>query len=141
VTGTLQEAAWIAYRESARTGIAKFGLAWIIARKQVIDALRHDGEDVSHWGERLYVNVDPYDKADAETILFDVVTELQANDLLIADYGHLHNAPRTKDQAQLMRVANFITTNGIQIDPTPRSRRCEVAYTNKSDTISFAQRS
>lgn len=46
VTGELKEAAWIAYRESAKTSIAKIGLAWIIARKQVIDALRSQGEDV-----------------------------------------------------------------------------------------------
>jgi hypothetical protein len=101
VAGALKEAAWIAYRESAKTSIAKIGLLWIIARKQVIDALRHNGEDVSHWGERLYVNVDSYAKANAQSILFDVVSELQANDLLIQDFGHLYNQPRTKDQAQL----------------------------------------
>jgi hypothetical protein len=116
VTGTVKEAAWIAYRESAKTSIAKIGLTWLIARKQVIDALRHDGEDVSHWGERLYVNVDSYDKANAESILFDVVTELQGNELLIADFGHLYNQPRTKDQAQLKRISNFVTTNGIRIE-------------------------
>jgi len=37
VEGRVKEAAWIAYRESAKTSIAKMGLAWIIARKQVID--------------------------------------------------------------------------------------------------------
>ena len=30
-------------RESAKTSIAKLGLVWIIARKQVIDALRAQG--------------------------------------------------------------------------------------------------
>ena len=69
VAGVLKEAAWIAYRKSAKTSIAKIGLAWIIARKQVIDALRHNGEDVSHWGERLYINVNSYAKANAESIL------------------------------------------------------------------------
>src|SRR3954471_12169818 len=58
VEGRLKEAAWIAYRESAKTSIAKIGLAWLIARKMVIDALREQGEDTSHWGERKYVNVD-----------------------------------------------------------------------------------
>ena len=90
--------------------------SWLIARKQVIDALRDNGEDVSRWGERLYINVNSYDKANAESILFDVVTELQANDLLIADFGHLYNQPRTKDQAQLKRVSNFVTTNGIRVE-------------------------
>jgi hypothetical protein len=116
VTGRLKEAAWIAYRESAKTSIAKIGLAWIIARKQVIDALRAQGEDVSHWGERLYINVDCYDKNNAESILFDVVTELQTNELLIGDFGHLYNQPRSKDEASLKRVSNFITTNGIRVE-------------------------
>src|SRR5690348_874454 len=51
VTGRVKEVAWIAYRESAKTSISKMGLAWLIARKEVIDALRRNGEDVSHWGE------------------------------------------------------------------------------------------
>jgi hypothetical protein len=116
VTGALKDAAWIAYRESAKTSIAKIGLAWIIARKQVIDALKAQGEDVSHWGERLYVNVDCYDKNNAESILFDVVTELQTNQLLIEDFGHLYNQPRTKDEASLKRISNFVTNNGIRVE-------------------------
>ena len=36
VTGSAKDAAWIAYRESAKTSIAKIGLAWIIARKQIM---------------------------------------------------------------------------------------------------------
>jgi|GEM_PF-1055878 len=116
VTGKLKEAAWIAYRESAKTSIAKIGLAWIIARKQVIDALRKSGEPVDHWGERLYVNVDSYDKTNAESLLFDVVTELQTNALLIGDYGHLYNQPRSKDEATRKRISDFVTTNGIRIE-------------------------
>ena len=115
VTGESKDAAWIAYRESAKASIAKIGLAWIIARKQVIDALRNAGEDVGAWGQRLYVNVDSYDKANAESI-FDVVTDLQGNELLIADFGHLYNQPRTKDQAQLKRISNFVTANGIRVE-------------------------
>lgn len=116
VTGKLKDAAWLAYRESAKTSIAKMGLAWIIARKQVIDALREQGEDVSHWGERLYVNVDSYDKQNAESILFDVVTELQTNELLIADFGHLYNQARTKDEATMKRISNFVTANRIRVE-------------------------
>src|SRR5258707_7333867 len=40
VYGRIKDAAWLAYRESAKTSFAKIGLCWIIARKQVIDALR-----------------------------------------------------------------------------------------------------
>ena len=115
VYGRVKDATWIAYRESAKTSIAKMGLAWIIARKQIIDALRKQEEDVSHWGERLYVNVDCYDKQNAESILFDVVTELQTNDLLVADFGQLYNQARTKDEASLKRVSNFVTNNRIRV--------------------------
>jgi hypothetical protein len=116
VYGRVKEAVWVAFRESAKTSIAKIGLCWIIARKQVIDALRRQGEDVSAWGERLYLNVDCYDKHNAESILFDVVTELQTNHLLIADFGQLYNQPRTKDEATLKRVSNFVTANRIRVE-------------------------
>lgn len=115
-TGVLKDAAWIAYRESAKTSIAKMGLTWLIARKQVIDELKKAGEDVSGWMPRLYVNVDSYDKENAEAILFDVVTELQSNEKLIADFGHMYNQPRSKDQVTQKRVSNFVTTNGIRVE-------------------------
>jgi hypothetical protein len=79
-----QQSAWIAYRESPKTSIAK--IAWVIARKQVIDALRDTGKDVSGWGRCFQLYVDSYNKANAERILFGVVTELQSNKLLISDY-------------------------------------------------------
>jgi hypothetical protein len=93
-TGSAEKAAWITDRERAKTSIAKIGLVWLIAQKQVSDALRHNGEDLSAWGNRLYIDVASYDKANAESVLFDVVTELQANEHLIADVGHLYYQPR-----------------------------------------------
>jgi hypothetical protein len=54
---------------------------------------------VSAWGDRLCIKVDPYDKANAESIFFDVVTELQANELLIADFAHLYYQPRRNIRA------------------------------------------
>lgn len=78
--------------------------------------MRKDGEEVSHWGERRYINVDSYDKTNAESLLFDVVTELQTNQLLIGDYGHLYNQNRTKDEATRKRISDFVTTNGIRVE-------------------------
>lgn len=78
--------------------------------------MREQGEDTPHWGERKYVNVDSYDKNNAESILFDVVTELQTNQQLIQEFGQLYNAPRTKEQAALKRISNFITNNGIRVE-------------------------
>lgn len=105
VTGNVKDVGWIAFRESAKTSDAKIAVAWIIARQQVIDALRAQGEKVSHRGERRYINVDSYDKSNAESILFVVVMELQTNGLLVADFGHLYNQPRTKDQATLKCIS------------------------------------
>lgn len=116
VYGVIKDVAWLAYRESTKTSHAKMALAWLIARKQIIDMLRKQGENVDHWGERLYINVDSYDKSNAESLLFDVVTELQTNPELIADYGHLYNAPRTKEEATVKRVSNFVTNNGIRVE-------------------------
>jgi hypothetical protein len=117
VYGRIKDAAWIGYRESAKTSIAaNMGLAWIAARKRVIDALKAKGENVDGWGVRKYVNVDCYDKTNAENLLFDLVTELQTNDLLIADFGHLYNTPRTKEQADLKRIDKFNTTSGVRFE-------------------------
>lgn len=117
VYGRIKDAAWVAYRESAKTSIgANMGLAWIAARKVVIDDLKAKGENVDHWGLRKYVNVDCYDKANAENILFDLVTTLQTNDRLIEDYGHLYNEPRSKQQAQLKRIEKFNTTSGVRFE-------------------------
>src|SRR5258705_13614199 len=58
VYGRVKDAAWLAYRESAKTSIAKMGL-YVAYRTQADhrqSALA--GEDVIALGERLYVNVD-----------------------------------------------------------------------------------
>jgi hypothetical protein len=105
----------------------------------VIDALRNNGEDVSGSGEGLYICVDSYDKANAESILFDFVTELQGNDLLIADFGHLYDQPRTKDQAQLKRVSNLVTANSIRVEAHGSYTNARPPPSGNSDLIlSFA---
>jgi hypothetical protein len=45
-----------------------------------------------------------------------VVTELQTNSQLIADFGQLYNQPRSKDEATLKRIANLVTTNRIRVE-------------------------
>ncbi|MEH6953113.1 hypothetical protein V4R08_18065 (plasmid) [Nitrobacter sp. NHB1] len=44
------------------------------------------------------------------------MTELQTNGLLIADFGQLYNQARTKDEATLERVSNFVTNNRIRVE-------------------------
>jgi len=117
VYGRAKNGAWVGYRECAKTSIAcSMGLAWVIARKTVIDKLAEEGQDVSHWGTRHYINVDCYDKDHAEALLFDLVTELQSNEDIIADFGQLFNQARTTDQAQRKRSSDFITTNAIRVE-------------------------
>jgi hypothetical protein len=70
---------------------------------------------VSHRGERCYINVERYDKSNAKSILFDMVSELQTNTLLIADFGQLYNQSRSKDEAVLKRISYFVSDNRIRV--------------------------
>jgi len=118
VTRSAKEAAWIAYRDAAKTSIVRGGLVWLIARKQFIRALRHNGKNMGAWSDRLCVKLGSYDKANAKSILFDIVRELQAHELLIRAFGHLYYQSRTKHYDW-------------------HCPRCVVAYTNKIDPVSF----
>lgn len=99
VDGKIPHGAWVAFAEAAKTSIAKIGLSWIAAYRK-----------------KKYVNVDSVDKENAERLLFDVVVSLQTNQKFIADFGQLYNSSRTREQAQIKRVSNFITNNGIRFE-------------------------
>lgn len=98
-SGTMKEAAWIAFRESAKTSIAKIFLVWLIAYKK-----------------KKYINADSYDKENAERILFDVVLALQTNYKLKADFGELYNVSRSSDESTMKRVSNFVTNNKVRVE-------------------------
>ena len=95
----IRELAWIMFRESAKTSIAKIFLVYLICYKI-----------------RRYLNVDSFDKANAESILFDVVTTLQTNRKIINDFGQLYNQKRNTEEASIKRISNFITNNGIRVE-------------------------
>ncbi len=102
--------AWVTFAEGAKTSIAKIGLAWVAV-----------------YAKKKYVNVDSNDKENAERILFDVVLSLQTNHLLVQDFGQIYNAPRTKNEATVKRVSNFITNKGTRFESystqeSPRGR-------------------
>lgn len=97
--GKYREVAWIAFRESAKTSVAKIFVLWLIC-----------------YGKRRYLNVDSFDKENAERILFDVVLELQTNNLLRADFGELYNTKRSGDEATQKRVSNFVTSNQVRVE-------------------------
>lgn len=94
-----REAGWIMFRESAKTSIAKICL---------IHALCYE--------RKHYINVDSYDKENAESFLFDVVLALQTNDALKADFGELYNSKRSPDEVQKKRISDFVTNNGVRVE-------------------------
>jgi len=100
VTGEIREVAWIMFRESAKSSIAK-GLTTFLACT----------------ASRNYVNVDSYSRENAERILFDVVLEFQTNKKLIQDFGQLYNAQKQRNQEVTQkRISNFITNNGVRVE-------------------------
>jgi hypothetical protein len=99
VEDRIREVAWIAFRESGKTSIAKLFVVWMIVFKK-----------------RSYLNVDSFDKENAERILFDVAFELVNNARLQADYGILFAKSRGIDEIKQNRISNFVTENGIRVE-------------------------
>lgn len=95
----LREVLWLMFRESAKTSIAKGFITWLIVFKK-----------------RNYINVDSFDKENAERMLFDIVLNLQTNPKIVADFGELFNAKRNPDEITQKRVNNFITNNGVRVE-------------------------
>lgn len=98
-SGKYREVAWIAFRESAKTSFAKIWLAWIICYKK-----------------KGYINVDSFDKENAERILFDLVLEMQTNSLIKQDFGNLYNTKRDPNEVSQKRINNFVTNNGVRVE-------------------------
>lgn len=99
MNGKYRELALIAFRESAKTSIAKGFITWLIC-----------------YGKRHYINVDSFDKENSERILFDIVLELQTNARIKADFGELFNTKRDPNEITQKRISNFITSNGIRVE-------------------------
>lgn len=99
VDNKIREVAWIAFRESGKTSIAKLFVIWLICYKK-----------------RKYINLDSFDRENAERILFDVAFELVNNKRLQADYGVLFAKARGIDEIKQNRINNFVTENGIRVE-------------------------
>ena len=96
-----REVQWIAFRESAKTTLAKLLLTWVIC-------YRH----------KSYISYGSYEKENAEAALFDITVWLQTNKRIIADFGFLYKRLKKKDEleeSQLKQKARFITNNKIRI--------------------------
>jgi hypothetical protein len=93
LNGDIRELAWIMFRESAKTSIAKALLVYLIATKK-----------------RRYINVDSFDKTNAESVLFDIANSLMTNRLLIQDFGQLFTRTRAQNEMTLQRIGKFSLT-------------------------------
>lgn len=95
---TLRETLWLMFRESAKTSFAKIVLAWLIVFRK-----------------KWYINVDSYDRENAERILYDLIVEFQTNPRLLADFGKLYDTRRDPDNVTQKRVANFVI-GGVRVE-------------------------
>ena len=99
VDNKIREVAWIAFRESGKTSIAKLFVVWLIVFKK-----------------RMYINLDSFDKENSERILFDVAFELVNNKRLQADFGVFFDKSRSVTEVKQNRINNFVTENGIRVE-------------------------
>ena len=103
--GRLKEAAWIAFRESAKTSIAKIFITWCVLYKK-----------------KSYINYDSYDKSNSEAALFDIAVSLQTNKKILADFGQTYYPSRQKTmgndlkEAKIKRISNFVTENKVKVE-------------------------
>lgn len=116
----IREVAWIMYRESAKTTFAKLYIIWLIAYKK-----------------RKYINVDSFDKENAERILFDIAFELTNNARINSDYPTLFSKKRAIDEIKQNRINNFVTENGIRVEAhsTQESVRGRIHLDQRPDIL------
>ncbi len=120
LAGKIRECGWIMYRESAKTTFAKLFVIWCIAYKK-----------------KKYINVDSFDKENAERILFDVAFELTNNKKLAADFPTLFSKRRGIEDIKQNRINNFVTENGIRVEAhsTQESVRGRIHLDQRPDML------
>jgi len=126
--GRLKEAAWIAFRESAKTSMAKLFVVWCVLYKK-----------------KKYINYDSYDKSNSEAALFDIAVALQTNEKILADFGQTYYPSRQKTQgselkeAKIKRISNFITENKVKVEAfsTQEPIRGRIFQNQRPDLVIF----
>ena len=118
--GKIREIVWIAFRESAKTTFAKLFIIWLIANKR-----------------KKYINVDSFDKENAERILFDVAYELVNNKRLQSDFGVLFSKERSITDIKQNKINNFVCENGIRVEAhsTQESVRGRIHLNQRPDFL------
>ena len=97
--GKIKRMCVVMFGESAKTSLAKAFVMWLLL-----------------YEKRRYLNVDSFDRENAERILFDIVLELQTNGRIKSEFGEVYNAPKKQDEVQQKRVNNFVANNGVRVE-------------------------
>ena len=120
VSNKIREVAWIAFRESGKTSIAKLFVIWLVATKK-----------------RSYINLDSFDKENAERILFDCAYEMVNNKRLQNDFGVLFSKERGIQDIKQNRINNFVCENGVRVEAhsTQESVRGRLHLNQRPDAL------
>lgn len=130
VSGELRDVLWIAFRESAKTTIAKIFVIWCICYRK-----------------KKYIAWDSYDGTNAESAVFDITLHLQTNKKILRDFGQLYRKRKkfkTKeeiedDAPEIKRGSVFITTNKVKVEcfTTQISARGRVSGKERPDLFVY----
>jgi len=125
VDGRLKEAAWIGFRECAKTSVAKMFIVWCILYRK-----------------KKYINYDSYDKSNSEAALFDIAVALQTNKKILRDFGQIYfpsKQGKEKKEAKVKRIGNFITENKVKVEAfsTQEPIRGRVYESQRPDMVVF----
>jgi len=120
VSNKIREVAWIAFRESGKTSIAKLFVIWMVATKK-----------------RHYINLDSFDRENAERILFDCAYEMVNNARLKNDFGILFSKERGIQDIKQNRINNFVCENGVRVEAhsTQESVRGRLHLNQRPDAL------
>lgn len=114
-------ALWEAYRESAKTTLAKIKLV-----HNVVYAKKH----FNIWAS--------FDQKKAEANLFDVAIHLQTNKKIISDFGQLfYTTSSEQRKSEKKSIKEFVTSNGVKLKAysTGQSIRGEIFGAYRPDFI------
>lgn len=130
LSGELRDVLWIAYRESAKTTIAKMFVVYCICFRK-----------------KKYIAWDSYDGTNAESALFDVSLHLQTNKKILQDFGYLYRRKKSQktkeeqeeDAPEMKRGSVFITTNKVKVEcfTTQYSARGRISGKERPDLFVF----